>query len=374
MEYIACYYTQSLRMLRLEIHKTFPGFTLDLALDAPEEKIIVLFGPSGSGKSLTLGALAGWYAPDAGRIQVGDRLFFDAKRNVNLSPQERRVGMVRQDLALFPHLTAAENIAYGLFRENSQTRATAVREFLDLMELDGLGSHKPAQLSGGQQQRVALARALAIRPTVLLLDEPFSALDQPTRVELRNQVRKLQQRLKTSMLFVTHDLSEAHLMADYLAIVEAGRVVQFDKPDQVERAPANSRIAGIVGYRNILPATVIDANGIRIGEREIETDTKGFARNAQVFVCIRQERVTLVRRDFDPNQLPNVIEGNVMRDESDGSNVVLWFRALGARLQPQQEYDLQIDVPQYVYERLRLASERHWFVSLKPDLMHLVAA
>lgn len=359
-------------MLSLRLQHRLDGFTLDLALDAPEEKIIVLFGPSGSGKSLTLGAMAGWYAPDAGRIAVGERVLFDSRTGVNVSPQGRRVGMVRQDLALFPHLSVEENIGYGLFRQTRAARQAIVKQFMSLMRLDEMGTRKPAELSGGQQQRVALARALAIQPSVLLLDEPFSALDLPIRAGLRQEVQALQHELKTSTLFVTHDLGEAHLMADYLAVIEGGHILQFGRPQEIEHAPATARVAEIMGVRNILPASIIAPGCVRVGERELETETQGWSTGSHPRVCLRQERITLVRRDVDPLKMPNVIEGDLLCDLSDGNNVLLWFRSSGARLLPKQDFDLVIDLPQYVYERMNLEHERHWFVSLKPGVIHLV--
>ncbi len=359
-------------MLSLHIRKQFDAFHLELDLDAPSEKITVLFGASGAGKSLTLAAMAGFLAPDAGRIVLGERVLFDAAGGVNLAPQARKIGMVRQDLALFPHLSAAGNIAYGMkgARGDKEKR---VRELLALMQLENFGARKPAELSGGQQQRVALARALAIEPDLLLLDEPFSALDLQTRIELRRELKELQQRLKTSMLFVTHDLGEAALLADEMAVIENGRVLQFATPNEILRAPLNTRVAQIVGVKNILPAVVVAANCIRIGARELEADARKFALGAQVQACVRAERVLLVRPDGPSRIHSNTLQGELLDQESDGNDVMLRFRADGARLQPAQPFDLQIDMPVYVYERLNLARERHWLITLKPNVLHLVA-
>lgn len=359
-------------MLTLTIRKTFDAFTLDLELTAPSEKIIVLFGASGAGKSLTLAALAGFLDPDAGRIALGERVLFDAEEGLNLSPQARKIGMVRQDLALFPHMSAADNIMYGMKGTRAEKTKRA-RELLELVHLGNFGARKPSELSGGQQQRVALARALAIDPTLLLLDEPFSALDLGTRVELRRELKELQQRLKTSMLFVTHDLGEAALLADVMAVIENGRVLQFDTPHEILRTPLNSRVAKIVGVKNILPATIVDTKCVRIGEREFETDTTGFSNGARVLACIRSERVLLVHRDAPTRVHPNTVEGELLDQESDGNDVMLKFRADGTRLQPEQYFDLHIDMPVYVYERLQLARERHWLIKLKPNVLHLVA-
>lgn len=359
-------------MLSIEIRKQLDAFTLDMSLDMPAEKIIVLFGASGAGKSLTLGAIAGFVTPDSGRIALGERVLFDAARGVNLSPQARKIGMVRQDLALFPHLSAAENIGYGI-QKPRRKRDQRVGEFLEMMHLETMGARKPAELSGGQQQRVALARALAVEPALLLLDEPFSALDLATRVELRRELKELQERLRTSMLFVTHDLGEAALLADQMAVIESGRVRQVDTPNEILRAPLNSRVAQIVGYKNILPARVVASNRVRIGEREFEINPSRFERGAQVLACIRAERVLLVRREGPSRLHQNTLEGELLDQESDGNDVMLRFRADGARLRPTHAYDLEIDMPVYVYERLQLARERHWLVTLKPNVLHLVA-
>ncbi|HZQ06374.1 MAG TPA: ABC transporter ATP-binding protein [Anaerolineae bacterium] len=361
-------------LLAIYIRKQLEGFTLDLKLEAPEEKIIVLFGPSGAGKSLTLAAIAGFMTPDAGQIAVGGRVLFDAARGIDLSPQARHIGMVRQDLALFPHMSAADNIAYGLSRLPPAERTRRIHELINMTHLDGLESHKPSELSGGQQQRVALARALANEPTLLLLDEPFSALDQAIRLELRHELLALQKRLRTNMLFVTHDLGEANLLADVMAVMDKGRVIQFDAPETILREPATRRVAEIVGVANILPATILDNNTLCVGERELRMDLTRLDVGADVFLCIRPERITLVRRDFDSRIMPNVIEGDLIGEESDGSNVVLQFRAGEPRLNPRADFDLQIDLPEYVYERLNLARERHWLVSIKPHVMHLVPA
>lgn len=359
-------------MFSLAIHKQLANFVLDLTLAAPAEKIIVLFGASGAGKSLTLSCLAGFDTPDAGRLAIGERILFDAARAINLPPQARQIGMVRQDLALFPHLTAAQNIAYGLHGARA-AQAQRVRELLTMVQLENFGARKPAELSGGQQQRVALARALAIEPALLLLDEPFSALDAQTRVELRQEVKVLQQRLQTSMLFVTHDLGEAALLADQMAVLDNGRVLQFATPHEILRAPKNSRVAQIVGVKNILSAQVVDAETLRVGEINLRVDTRAFASNARVVLCIRPERVMLIRPDSRHADSTNTLEGALISEESDGDTVMLRFRSSGARVQPAREFDLQIDVPVYVYERLNLAQERHWRVALKPNAMHLVA-
>jgi len=359
-------------MLSIHIRKQLGGFALDLALDAPEGKIIVLFGASGAGKSLTLASIAGFISPDAGHVTIGERVLFDSARGIDEPPQTRRIGMVRQDLALFPHLSAADNIAYGLQKMSRGERARRARDLLALVRLEQFGARQPHELSGGQQQRVALARALANEPALLLLDEPFSALDLQTRIELRRELKGLQQRLKTSMFFVTHDLGEAALLADVMAVLDRGRILQCGSPHEILRAPRTARVAASVGVKNILPATVVDAQTLRVGEMDLRAATAPFAPGARVRMCVRPERILLVRPDAAGERV-NLLRGELIHEESDGNTVMLHFRADNARLQPTRDFDLYIDMPLYVYERLNLAHERRWRVSLKPNAIHLVA-
>src|SRR5437867_6132475 len=172
------------------ITKRFPGFTLDVSWEA-EQSVLGLFGPSGAGKTLTLQCLAGLIRPDAGRIVVGERVFFDAAAGVDLAPQQRRIGYVFQGYALFPHLTVVKNIAFGLQGRPRLDRARRISEVIERLGLRGLEQRYPRELSGGQRQRVALGRALAIDPTLLLLDEPLSALDAPLRRTLRDELREI---------------------------------------------------------------------------------------------------------------------------------------------------------------------------------------
>lgn len=221
-------------MLEIRIRKQLRDFALDIELTA-SGGITVLFGRSGSGKSMTLACVAGLATPDEGRIVVNGRSFYNSQANINLPPQQRRVGFVTQDYLLFPHLTVAQNVAFGLIQQSRPEREAIVAEALTWLGLEALARQRPHELSGGQQQRVALARALVTRPQAMLLDEPFSALDSPTRLRLRQDLLRLQEELKVPMLFVTHDLAEARLMGERMALVADGRVLQVDTPDRVDQ-------------------------------------------------------------------------------------------------------------------------------------------
>jgi molybdate transport system ATP-binding protein len=211
-------------MLEVRVLKHLPGFTLDVAF-ATDAPTTALWGPSGSGKTLTVRALAGGLQPDGGRIVVDGQVLFDGDDGTDLPPQARRVGYVPQAYALFPHLDVQGNVGFGLPHRGSDRARRRIAELLELMNLEGLERHRPSELSGGQQQRVALARALILSPRILLLDEPFAALDAGIRGSLRAALRDTQHALGFRMLLVTHDRADLEL-ADEVFTYAGGRIVQ----------------------------------------------------------------------------------------------------------------------------------------------------
>ncbi|MCL4867740.1 MAG: ATP-binding cassette domain-containing protein [Anaerolineae bacterium] len=233
-------------MLEISIQKKLRDYALEIELTVPGG-VTVLFGRSGAGKSMTLACVAGLATPESGRIVVNGTTFYDRQAGINLRPQQRRVGYVTQDYLLFPHMTVWQNVAFGLKQHSRQEQERIVGEALEWLELGSLARQRPRRLSGGQQQRVALARALVTRPQVLLLDEPFSALDSPTRLRLRQDLRRLQQEFNLPVLFVTHDLPEAMLLGERMAVIADGRLLQFDTPTQIRQNPANPIVAELVG-------------------------------------------------------------------------------------------------------------------------------
>ena len=222
----------------------------DVSLEVAAGEIVALLGPSGCGKTTLLRTLAGLERLDAGSIRVGDELVADASTFV--TPEKRRIGMVFQDWALFPHLDVAANVGYGLPR--AERKGPRVDEVLETVGLAGFGDRSPATLSGGQQQRVALARALAPRPSVLLLDEPFSNLDTALRVDLRAEVARLLVELRITAIFVTHDQEEAFVLGDRVAVMHEGRIEQVDRPPVLYTRPETRWVAGFIGKVNLLPA------------------------------------------------------------------------------------------------------------------------
>lgn len=213
------------------LHKKLPAFGLDIALRSDARRLAVV-GPSGSGKSLTLQLLAGLLKPDGGHIRVNGGTWFDER--INLPAQKRRVGLLFQDYALFPHLTVAQNIDFGLARglsNPSQRPSEKARYWLEMLRLERVAGHYPQQISGGQKQRTALARALITEPELLLLDEPFSALDADLRTHTRNEVLQIQQASGIPMILITHDRADAEVLADEVWTMEAGRLAAAEDTD-----------------------------------------------------------------------------------------------------------------------------------------------
>jgi molybdate transport system ATP-binding protein len=225
---------------------------LDVEFRVAPGELLALVGPSGAGKSTVLRSIAGLWRPAAGKVSVGGADWLDTARGVNLPPHRRSIGMVFQTYALFPHLSALQNVLAAQARPD---RAEGLR-LLSLLNLQGLEDRRPAQLSGGQQQRVAVARALARQPQALLLDEPFSAVDRPTREALYAQIQDLRAHLGMPVVLVTHDLNEAQLLADRLAVIQGGRLIHQGSTAEVMANPEALRIMGLRDLASLLPAVV----------------------------------------------------------------------------------------------------------------------
>ncbi len=233
-------------------------FTVDIDVRLDAETLVIV-GPSGCGKTTTLRMLAGLLNPDEGRIVLDGRTLFDSQNQVALAPERRNVGVVFQNYALFPHLSAAANVGYGLARVPKDERADRVARALQRVQIFGLAHARPDALSGGEQQRVAVARALVTEPRLLLLDEPLSALDVQTRASLRRELATLLSQLAIPTIVVTHDLADAEVLADRIAVMDRGRIVQTGLPDDVVAEPVNAFIAEFTGA-NVIPAELVHAS------------------------------------------------------------------------------------------------------------------
>ncbi|HLF42909.1 MAG TPA: ABC transporter ATP-binding protein [Acidimicrobiia bacterium] len=262
----------------------------DVSLEVPPGEMLALLGPSGCGKTTLLRAIAGLNDLDAGRIRIGDT---DV---TNLPTRQRPIGMVFQHYALFPNLTVSGNISFPLEirRQSKAEIGRRVGSLLDLIGLSALGDRYPNQLSGGQQQRVAVARALAPEPEVLLLDEPLAALDAAIRNELRDEIRRIQHRVGTTAVFVTHDQSEAMAIADRVAVMKQGRILECAAPAEIYDRPQSQFAAMFVGSRNVLELPITDDRMVRWGEAfSVPAPEEA---NGKALAVFRPEDVRLVER------------------------------------------------------------------------------
>ncbi len=274
----------------------------------------VLFGPSGCGKSTTLRCLAGLERPEAGRIVFEQQPWFDADRKIMLRPQQRDIGYLFQEYALFPHLTVAGNIAYGLRNIARAQKRRLVADMLDLFQLGGLESRYPSQISGGEQQRVALARVLVRRPRLLLLDEPLSALDQPTREQLRTEMRRLLADFGIPVVLVTHERIEAMTLADHLIVLDQGKIRQQGTVEEVFNRPADVEVARIVGMGNVLPGQIMKIEEgmatVAVRNAQLLAVAPTFEAH-QVYVNIRPEDVILQKGAPDHSSPRNRLHGKI---------------------------------------------------------------
>ena len=306
----------------------------DLSLDVREGELFFLLGPSGCGKTTCLRMVAGFYAPDGGQLLFGERAMND------VPPHKRNTGMVFQNYALWPHLTANGNVEYGLKvrKIKNPQRAEMVKRALEMVRLGGLGDRYPSQMSGGQQQRVALARALVIRPDILLLDEPLSNLDAQLRLEMRAEIKRLHLETGTTALYVTHDQEEALSIADRVAVLKDGDLMQVGPPRELYRHPVSRFVAEFIGETNFLPGTI---GAVEPGALRVETPA-GYIVAARpdgpwqigqtVWCSIRPESWRL-EGDKGFNQLPATLEDAMYL----GQNEQLRARLVGGSLAQESE-------------------------------------
>ena len=322
------------RMLRAQIRKErrsagAPSFTLDVSVEV-SPGITILFGASGAGKSTLLDCLAGLAQPDEGRVAAGNNVLFDSAAGVHVPAPKRRIAYVFQTLALFPHLSAEENVAYGLRGLPETERRSRVEAILQTFRVEKLRGQKPGEISGGERQRIALARSLVTEPRVLLLDEPLTGLDAELKAAIVDDLRAWNAAKEIPILYVTHSREEVDALGERVIALDNGRVVSSGAPMDVLSAPRRKKLAQAAGFENLLSATVLDlreADGVmrvRLGESPCEIEVPlGYAvAGTRVQVAVRAGDILLATERPHALSARNVIDGRIVSLQQRGTMVI----------------------------------------------------
>jgi molybdate transport system ATP-binding protein len=352
-------------------------FHLNVDISLPAG-ITILFGPSGAGKTTLLDCIAGLKTPNTGRIVVENRVLFDSASGTNVSAETRRVGYVFQDLALFPHLTAAQNIQYGLHHLSIAERKTRTNAILQSFRIAHLHNRRPAEISGGERQRVALARALVTDPCVLLLDEPLSALDAPTKTSIVDDLRAWQDAHRIPILYVTHNREEVFALGERVVVLEQGRITAQGTPHQVMTAPRQETIAQLAGFENIFDAKVVAAHEdrgtmtcrIETSDVELETPLVRADVGSNLKIGIRAGDILLATIKPAGLSARNVIRGK-LKSLAQRDMIVV------AKVRCETRLDCGVDVSVHLTlaarDNLHLEPEREVWIIIKTYSCHLMA-
>ena len=343
---------------------------LDVSFEAPPG-ITILFGPSGAGKSTLLDCVAGLVRSNSGRITIGESVLFDSATGIDVPPQKRRIAYVFQSLALFPHLTVEQNVAYGLRDIPEQDRYTRVEEVLQAFRIANLRSQKPSQVSGGEKQRTALARSLVTKPQLLLLDEPLTGLDAELKTAIVEDLRAWNAAKRIPILYVTHSREEVDALGERVIVIDRGRVVSHGAPMEVLDAPRRSRLAQAAGFENLLSATVVELREtdgvmrVRLGEStcEIEVPLAYASAGDAVHVAIRAGDILLASQRPHGLSARNILEGRILSLEQRGTMSI-------ARMDCGVAFVAHV-TPGAV-RSLELAAEKRVWLVLKTHSCHLV--
>jgi len=353
--------------LEVQIEKKLPQFTLDVSFAVDNGPLSIL-GPSGSGKTMLLRSIAGLERASKGRVALDGRVLLDTAAGVHVPARDRRVGMLFQNLALFPHRTVAENVAFGLKRVSHEERARRVAALMARAHISGLDDRYPRQLSGGEQQRAALARALAIEPELLLLDEPLSALDTHLRSQMEAQLQETFASFRRPALLVTHNIEEAYRLGERMLVLSRGRVAAFGHKDEVFRRPPSLEVARLTGCKNFSRARPVSTGVVEAldwGCRLQVAQTLA----APAHVGIRAHEIDFVEARESASPAENVFPCWLMQSSETPFRVTLY---LGLR-QPVEgaSFDLQAEVFKEKWQRFR-ERPMPWHVRLSPDALFLM--
>ena len=302
--------------LYVDIEKNLSSFTLK-AKFSQDRKILGFLGESGSGKSMTLKCIAGLEVPTRGKIILNNRVIFDSEKNINLSTQERKVGFLFQDYALFPHMSVIQNIELGLSHLPNLERKKISKEYIKRLHIEGLENRYPWQLSGGQQQRVALARALITSPDILLLDEPFSALDNHLRANMERELIEILKDYDGTVVFVTHDIAEAYRVCDKIIVFDGGKASEIREKDLLFKNPLSLAEAKITGCKNISKAKIINKDFIFAKEWNLKLKYQ-YSSNSINYIAIRSHNIKLFNnKKHNNDNVFNMIIENIVENPFD---------------------------------------------------------
>ncbi len=352
-------------MLDVTIKQQQP-IPLEVQLQCAAGEMLALVGPSGSGKTTVLRCIAGLHKPHQGLIR-SQTTWFDSNHELNYSPQQRRVGMVFQNYALFPHLTVMQNILLAMQKPQEH----AVKALLEQVHLSGLESRYPSQLSGGQQQRVALARALARDPEVLLLDEPFSAVDKVTRRKLYLELHALRRQLSMPIILVTHDLDEAAMLADQMCVIHQGKTLQQGTVEDVLNRPQSLNVARLTDARNVFEGQIVQVEGqkkLQWCEQLLKIADTDFAVGSNVYWIIAPSKILLhQRRRPSRGEQENPVQAII-----DDMITLRGITTVLMKVTGHNPLLIQMDIPEHVVERNQLQRGEHIGLSLLQSAIHLI--
>ena len=322
--------------LYIDIKKKLPGFMFEVKLSCEQDDIIGVLGASGAGKSMLLNCIAGLISPDEGKIILDNKTFFDSAQKINLAPRDRKAGFLFQNYALFPHLTIAENIAFGLEQFSKADKDKKAVELMERFHIADIGKRYPTQISGGQQQRVALARALAADPQILLLDEPFSALDNHLKAHMMKDMLVSLKEFHGNTLFVTHNMEEAYCLCDRIAVLSAGSVETFDLKQEIFQKPASLETAKITGCKNNATAVRESVNNVEVPDWGIQVKTSMKIEDEKGFVGIRANHIKLADDSNKENCFPVWIA-----DESEAPFRTSLYLKIGYKSRNLEDYNIR---------------------------------
>ncbi len=343
-------------MIEVKIKKKLGTFHTSLNFTLNSLRCVI-FGASGSGKSSLLKMIAGFYNPDSGRIKINDKLFFSSDDNVSLPIQARNIGYLPQEYTLFPNMTVKENIEYGL-KKRKLKDALGVENLAKQFNIQDCLDKYPNEISGGQKQRAALARALIVKPDILLLDEPFSALDRPIREELRELVADVATSFSIPVLFVTHDLEEAFIFGDEMVVIKGGDVVEYGKKDMIFKAPAFAETARLLDFSNIWEIKSIKENLVEL-KNGLSFICKTVNKSAS-FCCVKPEEIMILRTDRDISDKENKIELKIIKINQRGRYVNLAAETRNGIL-------IYINIPPHILNKMSLEKGSRITVSVKSE-------